>query len=78
MSALSFAQIAPQPLSWLWHNYLPRGRLTLLAADPGAGKTSLALHLASQLSQALPLPGNSGLSPDSVRLEKCAQFQEKC
>ncbi|HVX84789.1 MAG TPA: AAA family ATPase, partial [Phycisphaerae bacterium] len=39
-----------------WQPYIPLGKLTLLAADPGAGKTSLALHLASQLSQGLPLP----------------------
>ncbi len=46
-----------KPLQWLWHPRIPLGKLTLLAADPGLGKTALALHLAAALSNgASPCP----------------------
>jgi replicative DNA helicase len=38
--------------TWLWKHWLPNGYLTLLAGDPGVGKSMLSLHLAR--SVALP------------------------
>jgi len=33
------------PIHWDWPGWLPRGFLTILAGDPGAGKSLLCLHL---------------------------------
>lgn len=35
------------PIQWDWPNWLPRGFLTILASEPGAGKSLLCLHLAA-------------------------------
>lgn len=37
-------QVAPR---WFWHGYMPENEATLLAADGGAGKSTLALMLAA-------------------------------
>ncbi len=55
MRTTPFSQIPTAPLHWLWHPYVPLGKLTLLAGDPASGKTSLALHLAASLSKGTPL-----------------------
>lgn len=36
------------PVQWDWPAWLPRGFLTILASEPGAGKSLLALHLAAR------------------------------
>lgn len=41
------AQVVPQAVAWLWPDWLPAGKLTLLAGSPGTGKTTIALALAS-------------------------------
>lgn len=35
---------------WLWHPYIPLGKITLMEADPGTGKTYLSLALAAVVS----------------------------
>ena len=47
------SQIETQPVHWLWYPYIPRGKITILQGDPGDGKTTLALHIAAQLSRGL-------------------------
>ncbi|HUO10497.1 MAG TPA: AAA family ATPase [Phycisphaerae bacterium] len=51
-----FSNIQPKPIDWLWLHRIPRGKLSLLAGDPGSGKTTLALDLAAHLSRGEPLP----------------------
>jgi len=45
---------------WLWPDWLPRGYLTLLAGDPGIGKSGVALWLCGAATGQLPWPDNSG------------------
>ncbi|MBB5506708.1 AAA family ATPase [Paraburkholderia atlantica] len=44
------SDIAPEAIRWLWPDWLPEGKLTLLAGSPGTGKTTLALALAATIS----------------------------
>ncbi|GHU68057.1 hypothetical protein FACS1894184_09150 [Clostridia bacterium] len=43
--------------SWLWYPFLPAGKLSVLVAEQGEGKTSMALTIASYLSRGIALPG---------------------
>ena len=52
--------IAPQAIEWVWPGWLARGRLHLLAGQPGAGKTTLALELTATVSA-------GGAWPDGTR-----------
>lgn len=45
------ADVEPEDVGWLWYPYLPRGKLTILEGDPGAGKTWLALAIAAAITR---------------------------
>src|SRR5712691_2878513 len=56
---LPLSQIPIEPLTWLWPQRIPLGKLTLLDGEPGGGPPLLALTLAACLSRGLPLPGDT-------------------
>ena len=45
------AQVERQDVHFLWRPYLPLGKLVLLEGDPSAGKTFLALAIASRVTR---------------------------
>jgi Mrp family chromosome partitioning ATPase len=49
--------VQPKDVAWLWHPYIPRAKLTVLAGPPGVGKSALALAVASAMSVGGRLPG---------------------
>ena len=51
------ADVDPVEVEWVWHPYIPRGKLTLLEGDPGQGKSWIALAIAAALSVGRGLPG---------------------
>lgn len=55
-----------QQVQWLWGNYIPFGKLTIIQGDPGEGKTTLALRLAAACSTGTPLPGMKKMDPFNV------------
>lgn len=44
------ADVDPQPIDWLWQNRLALGKLTLLAGEPGVGKSQIVLNVAAHIS----------------------------
>jgi len=48
------SEVEPRPVPWLWQNFIPRGRATLISGDPGSAKTWFALDLAARLSRGRP------------------------
>ena len=38
------------PITWSWRGWLPDGLLTIVAAEPGVGKSALCLRIAQTLS----------------------------
>ena len=53
-------------MQWLWHPYIPFGKLTIIQGGPGEGKTTLALRLAAACSTGNPLPGMESMEPFNV------------
>jgi putative DNA primase/helicase len=45
-----------QPVEWLWQHRIPLGKVTLLAGDPGLGKSLLALDIAARVTRGQPFP----------------------
>jgi putative DNA primase/helicase len=45
------ADIVPVPISWLWRERLPVGKLVLFAGEPGQGKSRVSLSIAAILSR---------------------------
>lgn len=57
LNLIHAANVKPQPIRWLWNGWLARGKLHILAGQPGTGKTTLALALGAILT-------NGGHWPD--------------
>ena len=47
---IRLSDVQVKDVEWLWYPYIPLGKITYMDADPGVGKTFLALYLASQVS----------------------------
>jgi hypothetical protein len=45
-----------KPIEWIWPNWLPRGFLTIIAGESGAGKSALALRLIMSITNGIPWP----------------------
>ena len=43
-------EITPEPINWIWQDWLAQGKFHLLAGAPGTGKTHLALDMAATVS----------------------------
>lgn len=50
--------VAPSCVKWLWNQRIALGKLTLIAGDPGLGKSYLTLDLASRVSTGRAMPGD--------------------
>jgi putative DNA primase/helicase len=58
--------IEPIAIDWLWDGWLAKGKLQLLAGQPGTGKTTLALTLAAVVSTGGVWPGGSQADAGNV------------
>lgn len=50
------SDVAPESIDWLWPGRIARGKYTLLAGDPGLGKSTVTLDLAARLTRGLGWP----------------------
>lgn len=51
LNIIKMSDIKEEEIKWLWYPYIPYGKLTIIQGDPGDGKTTLALNIASRLSK---------------------------
>ena len=58
---ISLADVQPQPVSWLWPGRIALGKVTLLAGDPGLGKSFVTLDIAARTSCGAPWPDAPGI-----------------
>jgi len=50
------SEVQPEPVAWLWPGRFALGKLTLVAGDPGLGKSFLTLDMAARVSTGAPWP----------------------
>ena len=60
---LNGVDLVPQPVSWLWRDWLALGKLHILAGAPGQGKTTIAIAMAATVT-------SGGRWPDGSRCER--------
>ena len=51
LKIISMDTVKAEEIKWLWKPYIPFGKLTIIQGDPGEGKTTFSLWLASLLTQ---------------------------
>ena len=66
MEILRLSDVPLQEVKWLWYPYMPFGKITIIQGDPGEGKTTLALRLASVCTTGQVLPGMEATEPFNV------------
>ncbi|MCE9618485.1 MAG: AAA family ATPase [Planctomycetes bacterium] len=50
------SDVEPEQVAWLWPGRIALGKLTLIAGDPGLGKSFLTLDMAARVSNGMPWP----------------------
>jgi hypothetical protein len=66
LKIVRMADIATEFVRWLWHPYIPLGKLTILEGDPGLGKSWLTCAIAAAVSRGRGLPGSEPFEPSNV------------
>lgn len=56
------SDVTPEPVAWLWPGRIALGKLTLIAGDPGLGKSFLTLDMASRVSRGSAWPDAPGVA----------------
>lgn len=56
------SDVKPEPVAWLWPGRIALGKLTLIAGDPGSGKSFLTLDMAARVSRGWAWPDASGVA----------------
>jgi hypothetical protein len=60
------SDVIPEPVDWLWHHRIPRGKVTGVIGDPGLGKSTGLLDLAARISTGGTMPDGAPVEPGGV------------
>ena len=63
---LNGSDLKPEPVRWLWPDWLALGKLHILAGAPGQGKTTIALAMAATVTIGGRWPDGSRCAPGNV------------
>lgn len=50
----NLAGVEPKPVEWVWEGRIPAGMLTVIAGDPGGGKSTFSAYVAAMVTTGLP------------------------
>jgi hypothetical protein len=66
------SDIQPERIQWLWQNRFALGKFSLIAGNPGLGKSQLTVHMAAQVTTGDRWPNGEGAAPlGSVVILSC-------
>lgn len=60
------ADLTPEPVQWLWQDWLALGKFHILAGEPGSGKTTIAMSLAAKVTLGQAWPDKSRCEQGNV------------
>ena len=63
---LNGADLTPEPVRWVWPNWLALGKMHILAGAPGQGKTTIALAFAATVSIGGRWPDGNRCAPGNI------------
>jgi hypothetical protein len=59
--------VTPEAVTWLWQGKIPIGKLTIIAGDPGSGKTRVVSDVIARVTKGMEMPDSSpGVGPWNV------------
>ena len=60
---INLDDVEEEDVHWLWEGRIPLGKVSLLDGEPGLGKSTLTIHIASRLSLGLTISDNPFAKP---------------
>jgi hypothetical protein len=66
LTMVRMADVIAEEVHWVWHPYIPLGKLTILEGDPGLGKSWITCALAAAITRGRGLPGTEPFEPANV------------
>ncbi|MBI4191554.1 MAG: AAA family ATPase [Betaproteobacteria bacterium] len=66
VSLIRGSDLKPEPIAWLWRDFLACGKLHIIAGAPGAGKTTIAMAFAATVTAGGCWPDETRAEPGSV------------
>ena len=73
LSLRYYSSVTAKKIEWLWYPYIPYGKITIVQGDPGDGKTTFVLNIASLLSNGLPMPDSDSKTTCSKIIYQSAE-----
>jgi AAA domain len=67
------ADIIPEPIQWLWPGRIAIGKQTLIAGEPGLGKSQLAIAAVAAITTGGQWPCDEGTAPNGRAIFLCAE-----
>ena len=67
------SSVEKQPIRWLWPSRIALGKVTLIAGNPGLGKSQLTAFLAAKVTTGSRWPADEGTSPKGSVLMMSAE-----
>ncbi len=72
-----YDKVQVKNVEWLWYPYIPYGKITIIQGDPGDGKSTFALNLASIVSNGYEIPfTGKKIPPSNVVYQNSEDGQE--
>lgn len=60
---LCLGDVEPEPIEWLWRSRVALGKLTIIAGNPGLGKSTVTLDMAARVTTGAAWPDACGSAP---------------
>ena len=67
---VNLADVTPKPVDWLWPGRIPLGKITLIAGEPGQGKSSVSMDIASRVTTGAQWPDGQANQAAPVLMAK--------
>lgn len=68
-----YSNVKASEVEWIWYPYIPCGKITMLQGDPGEGKSTLIIHIASILTKGGYLPDGQKIKKPEMVIYQCSE-----
>lgn len=68
-----YSDVSTRPVKWVWYPYIPVGKITLLQGDPGDGKSTMMMHIISEISKGGVLPDGTKIGRPHRAIYQCSE-----
>ena len=68
-----YSDVKATTVNWLWYPYIPIGKITIVAGDPGDGKSTMMMNLIEEISKGGTMPDGSQIGRPSKVIYQCSE-----